>query len=105
MTKIYISGKISGLSESEYKANFKIAELQVMTLSYIVFMHYDIIINPLDITPLFGIKRWFFFMWNDLKALRKCTHIAMMPNWIYSCGACIEHFIAKFIFKLEVIYL
>ena len=44
-------------------------------------------------------------MWNDIKELRKCTHIAMQPNWEESKGAFIEHFIAKFIFRLKVMKL
>ena len=89
MTKIYLSGKISGLSENEYKDNFYYADLELSKQHSHLYSVSEII-NPLDITPLFGIKRWFFFMWSDLKALRKCTYIAMMPNWIDSRGACIE---------------
>jgi len=97
--KIYISGKISGLSEKEYKYNF--------------FECQDIInhkfgcewINPLDIHPFLGVKSWFCYMVSDLLALRKCTHIALQKNWVDSKGACVEYFFAKFIFKLEVVWL
>jgi hypothetical protein len=44
-------------------------------------------------------------MFGDIVELRKCNTIAMQPNWIDSKGACIEHFYAKFILKLKVIYL
>ena len=97
--KIYISGKISGLSEKEYKYNF--------------FECQDIInhkygrewINPLDIKPFLGVKCWFCYMIMDLLALRKCTHIAMQRNWIDSKGSVIEYFFAKFIFKIKIIWL
>ena len=109
MKIIYISGKISGLSEKEFKNNFKEAKMSVWFLpefnppnEWILFKN---IISPLDIKPFLGIKSWFFYMVNDLLALRKCTHIAMQKNWIDSKGACIEHFVGKFILKLEVIYL
>ena len=44
-------------------------------------------------------------MWNDIRMLRKCTHIALIPNWTDSMGATIEFFIGKFILKLKVIEL
>lgn len=98
--KVYISGKISGLTENEFTKNFDFA-------TYHIEADYqpDEIVNPIDIKPLFGIKKWIFFMIADIWKLRKCTHIAMQKNWIDSKGACIEHFLAKFIFKHEIIYL
>ena len=62
-------------------------------------------VNPFSIEPLFGIKSWLFFMIADLWQLRKCTHIAMQPNWSDSRGAVIEYYYAKFILKLEVVWL
>jgi len=44
-------------------------------------------------------------MIKDLYYLRKCTHIAMQKNWEESKGAFIEHFVAKFIYRIEVIKL
>ena len=66
---------------------------------------FDDIINPLQINPFLGVKSWFCYMVSDLLELRKCTHIALMSNWKDSKGACIEHFVGKFILKLDVIYL
>ena len=101
MNRIYISGKISGLSKNEYMQNFAHTHLMLLDRYGLITK----IINPLDIKPIFGIKKWIFYMISDLWQLRKCTHIAMQPNWIDSKGACIEHFYAKFILKLHVIYL
>jgi len=97
--KIYISGKISGLSEKEYKYNF--------------FECQDIInhkfgcewINPLDIHPFLGVKSWFCYMVSDLLELQKCTHIAMQKNWVDSKCAVVEYYFAKIIFKLQIIWL
>jgi len=99
--KIYISGKISGLPANEFANNFNKARLFLRD-------NYDWgceIINPLDINPFLGVKSWFCYMTSDLLALRKCTHIALQKNWVDSKGACVEYFFAKFIFKLEVVWL
>ena len=103
--KCYLSGKISGLEKREYEMNFEKAEHDLYYKYYELFEDFSDIVNPLDIKPLFGIKRWLFFMAADLWELRKCTHIAMQPNWIESKGAVIEYFYAKYILKLKVIFL
>jgi len=100
--KIYISGKISGLTEKEYKENFAKAKRILM---FTQSLGYDQVLDPTTIKPLFGIKRWFFYMANDLRAQRKCTHSAFQENWIDSKRAVIEYFFAKFIFKQEILYL
>ena len=102
--KIYISGKISGLSEKEYKYNFYLADLEVSEQYSWIYKDAKII-NPINIKPFLGIRCWLCYMITDLYALRKCTHIAMQRNWIDSRGACVEYFIAKFIFKLDVVFL
>ena len=106
--KIYISGQITGLTEKEYTENFIEATVKVCKRD-IIQGRWRIgelmIVNPLDIKPLFGIKKWLFFMISDLKKLRECTHIAMQPNWIESRGAIIEYFFAKFIYKIKIIWL
>ena len=101
--KIYISGKITNLSEKEYTENFKSAYSELFELKYVDYS--GNIVNPLDIKPLFGIKKWLFFMISDLIALKKCDAIALQINWEESKGAFIEHFVAKFIYRLSVIKL
>ena len=101
--RVYISGKITGLEEKEYTKNFDDAFWEVYE-SRLVHGGWECV-NPLTIYPLFGIKKWWAFMTMDLLWLRKCTHIVLMKNWTDSKGACIEHFIGKFMFKLKVIYL
>ena len=101
--KVYISGKISGLTEKEYTENFHTAyshlfEKQLVDCSLNV-------INPLNIKPLFGIKKWFFYMCADLWQLKKCDAIAVQKNWVNSKGAFIEVFFSKFIFKQVIILL
>ena len=116
--KIYISGKITGLHKYVCKRNFEKAiklaqewadkenELTVSNgiLKYKCVLNYTII-NPLNIKPFLGLKNWLCYMINDIRELRKCNVIAMQPNWMYSKGAVIEYFIAKFILKIKVIFL
>ena len=103
--KIYVSGKITGLNPELAEKIFSIYAKAALNTAEVMDNPNRVVRNPLTIKPLFGIRRWFFFMWNDIRILRKCTHIAMIPNWTDSKGACIEHFIGKFIFKLKVIEL
>ena len=123
--KTYISGQITGLTQNEYERRFRLAEK-------LVRWRKDFsgeIINPLNVKPLFCIKKrtktivtekgiehkthwtelhkekWLWFMIADLWQLKKCSHIAMQSNWTESRGSCIEYFCAKFIFKLEIVWL
>lgn len=99
MKKIYISGQITGLCVDEFKYNF-------LEASDIINHKYGIDhISPLNLTPFLGIKIWLCYVITDIHHLRKCSHIAMQKNWIHSKGAVIEYFIAKFILKLEIIWL
>ena len=100
--KTYISGQITGLQYEEFVINFSNAKWKVWDLYK---NEKSNIINPLDISPIFGIKKWLFYMVADLYQLKKCTHIAMQPNWIHSREALIEYFFAKFIFKQQIIWL
>lgn len=103
--KIYISGQISGLSKEQYVLNFNKATMNL--LNYFDNMSDALlnIVNPVGLTPFFGIKKWLFYMISDLWQLRKCTHIAMQSNCIESRGAIVEYFFAKFIYKLKILWL
>jgi len=104
--KIYISGKISGLSEEEYTDNFEKVKLNLWETDFCFSIRrYSHIISPLDIKPFLGIKSWLFYMIADIWQLRKCNHIAMQKNWTDSKGAVIEYFFAKWIFKQQIIWL
>ena len=102
MKKIYISGQITGLERDKYTFLFRMAIKRVFQETDCFL---EEIINPFDLKPFLGIKSWLCYMITDVHYLRKCTHIAMQKNWIHSKGAIIEYFIAKFILKLDVIWL
>jgi hypothetical protein len=95
----YISGRISGLQESEARANFEYYANKARETS----VRPVIIVNPFNIRPFLGIKTWFCYMLADLRELSMCDAIFMQPNWTESRGAVIEFFFAKFIFKITVI--
>jgi hypothetical protein len=104
--KIYISGKISGLSVSEYTANFRNTENHVIE-KYIhkvtfknkagwttTFYQKPKVINPLNIKPFLGIKNWYCYMITDIYHLLKCDAIYVMNNAGQSRGAMVELAIA-----------
>jgi len=106
--KIYLSGKITGLTEDEREKNFNKAQLD--TIMYLLKKNDNIYkgehyINPLHIKPLFGIKKWLFHMIADIRELKKCDAISFQTNWLNSKGAVVEYFFSKFIFNHEIIFL
>ena len=100
--KIYISGQITGLEIYEYSTKFNNAEIELINI-VIKCTYVNKIINPLYVKPLFGIKKWFFFMITDIWELLKCNEIYMLNNWEKSRGAKIEHAIANML-KYKIMY-
>lgn len=101
-TKVYISGKISGLEKEEYDENFRIARRAFWS----IFPEFGIsqIILPTQIKPLFGIKSYWFYMASDIYQELKCTHVVFQKNWIDSRGARIEMIVA-ILFNKKIIML
>ena len=84
MIIVYLSGKMTGLAESEYKENFRNAEMFYRACGYEV-------VNPCNLSEIV-LKRkpdatYEDFMAEDLRALRSCTHIALLEGWENSPGA------------------
>ena len=98
--RVYISEKISGLPIDEASRNFILAKTGIK-----IARSNAAVVSPFELRPFLGIKTWLCYMITDLWHLRKCTHIAMQKNWIDSKGCHWEHYFAKFIFKIKVIYL
>ena len=87
MITVYLSGKMTGLEESVYKENFRNAEMFYRACGYEV-------VNPCNISEIV-LKRkpnatYEDFMAEDLRALRSCTHIALLEGWENSPGARME---------------
>lgn len=84
MKTVYLSGKMTGLEESVYKENFRNAEMFYRACGYEV-------INPCNLSEIVLQRKpnasYEDFMAEDLRALRSCTHIAMLEGWESSPGA------------------
>ena len=85
MTRIYISGKITGI-ELEAERLFKEAELELIEKGYDP-------VNPFDLNHEHD-ESWASYMKENIKALCDCDAIFMLTNWKDSRGAIIEHDIA-----------
>lgn len=84
MKIVYLSGKMTGLEESVYKENFRNAEMFYRACGYEV-------INPCNLSEIVLQTKpnasYEDFMAEDLRALRSCTHIALLEGWESSPGA------------------
>ena len=85
--RIYLSGKITGRDKEDYTRQFARAESFYKTGGFDV-------VNPVTIGEVIMKNNpkanWEDFMQEDLKALRTCTHIALLEGWEESKGAKVE---------------
>lgn len=84
--RIYISGKISGLSLPEVQERFGDAESLLSVIGFEV-------VNPMK-NGLSQDSTWNEHLCKDIELLLPCEAIYMMDNWIDSTGASIEYDIA-----------
>ena len=84
MTRVYLSGQITGLTKEEYTRNFQRAEQHYTTAGFEV-------VNPVKIGEALLAQNpetpYEEFMRHDLEALRTCTYIALIAGWESSPGA------------------
>lgn len=80
--RAYIAGKITGLTESEYKDNFKRGETKLKNLG----LHP---VNPCKL-PHKHDKVWESYMRESLRSLLTCNYVYALNNWKESKGAIIE---------------
>jgi hypothetical protein len=102
--KVYVSGKISDKDPIKQQANIDLFYEEVDKLWWRTIglqpSNISNIFNPCDITPLFGIKKYWFHIIADLYVLIfKCNSIYLLDNWKESRGAKIELFIALLLNK------
>ena len=100
MIIVYLSGKMTGLEEREFKENFGKAEMFYRACGYDV-------VNPCNLSEIV-LKRkpdasYEDFMREDFKAISGCTHIALLEGWETSTGAKREKAEAERL-GLEVMY-
>lgn len=88
---VYISGKITGLSD--YKKKFKDAEEKINSLNY----HINRIINPANNDLILNINNTTYeeYIKLSLCELSMCNCIFMLDNWENSKGARLEYEYAK----------
>lgn len=86
--KVYISGKISGLTTEEALNNFELAEKYLSENQWSLEL-----VNPMKLEHNHD-KTWVEFMKEDIGALLTCDAIYLLKNWGDSKGARIERAIA-----------
>lgn len=89
MKKCYIAGKIGGLPDSEYKANFEQAKQEVLIYGLEP-------VSPCDLPHDHG-RTWEEYMKEDLRALLECDAVYALRNWEDSRGAKIEIGLARIV--------
>jgi len=95
MSKVYISGKVTGLDYDVAFKMFEDAEQEVKNLG-------GTPVNPMRFCPNEPTWAWEKFMEICLKELLYCDGIFMLKNWGHSKGARIEYVVAKELgFKVE----
>ena len=92
--RIYISGKMSGLTKEEYGRKFSDAKNYLEKLGYEAV---DPSVVSCEIIPYKDI------MWADLRILMDCDGIYMLDNWKDSKGAKAEYYFADAI-GLEIMF-
>lgn len=85
LKRIYIAGRISGLSYHAVVKQFNEAEYFLRSLGFEV-------VNPVKIVP--PGTGWTEAMRTCIAYLMACNYIAMLPGWKQSAGATIEYNIA-----------
>ena len=89
MSKVYISGQISGLEKDDYMERFAKAEKELTERGYSV-------INPAKVNAqLPDDTTYEEYMKMSLTMLDMCDYIYMMSSWKSSSGACLEYQYAK----------
>jgi len=86
--KIYISGRIAGLTKEDYERNFDYAETSIAG-----FGHEPV--NPVKVLPFQSWYEWQDYMRADIKALMDCDAVYAMSNHKESKGAMIEVKLAR----------
>lgn len=90
MKKVYLSGKIAGLTEDEYRENF--AQAAIAALDFFPDEQVTIV-NPASLPAIHN--SWADYMIRDLMLLKDCDAIVMLTNWPDSIVASTEHAFAE----------
>lgn len=88
MSKIYISGKITGLDLADVKVKFQTASDELRRKGWQP-------VNPLDIEPPVSNPKWNDYMKADIIEMLKCEAVYALRDWQDSKGATIEVELAR----------
>lgn len=94
--KVYIAGRISGLSKDEYTTKFGNAAEIIRRAGFIP-------VNPVEFVPKELHGSWQDCMRRCVATLAYCDLVFVLPNWKESHGATIEKTLADDL-KIPVLY-
>ena len=86
--KVYISGRMTGVTPEESQAQFQAAE------DYLREQGYEPV-NPWKLAQVRSYIGWGRHIIDDLCELQRCDSIYLLKGWNYSNGANIERLFAK----------
>lgn len=86
MRRIYIAGPMTGIPEHNYPA-FDAAAAKLRAEGYAVT-------SPAELHGDDVSQSWDWYLRRDIAALVECDEIALLPGWINSRGARLEHHVA-----------
>ncbi|WP_206676822.1 DUF4406 domain-containing protein [Mycobacteroides franklinii] len=85
--RFYIAGPMTGYREYNYPAFAEMAKrLRDAGLN---------VVSPHELHPADPNVPWDWYLRRDLRELVECTHIVLLPGWIQSRGAQLEHHVAE----------
>ncbi|WP_417366843.1 DUF4406 domain-containing protein [Flavobacterium beibuense] len=93
--KIYIAGKITGLTQNEVQLKFSNAEFELEKIGFNV-------VNPVKVVNDWQ-TTWDEAMKKCLRALKECDAIILLPCWVDSKGAKFERLFAE-AFDIPIFY-
>lgn len=95
--RVYLSGRMSGLPEDEWRLRFSLAQYEIEEWKRERIK----VVNPTQTVIarhpwLYRLVGYRLTLWYDLRLLRRCTHIYMVGNdWHLSHGARLERMKAR----------
>ena len=84
--RVFISGKMRGLDERDWRKKFNDAERDLVLAGW----HPNNIVNPAKLSLIYPELSRFAYMQIDLKLLEDCGTIYLLTNWKESQGAKME---------------
>lgn len=84
--RVFISGKMRGMEEREWRKRFERAELDLILSGW----HPENVVNPAKLSLIYPNLSRAAYMQIDLKLLEECGTIYLLDNWKESQGAKME---------------